>query len=262
MKNLQELVDIYVRPAGISVNSLGNVTASSKETVVPTGERKIVFGGLDALFTFHKESFFPALEAAAAPLLSPQGAAKDADSDGKLSTEIAMAVGRIFVAHAAFMKMYSSYIKYVHTAFFAICGSPSTLLTILSSTSNFESSVARIRQWVSDRPATGGATLSPSSSSAHLASGVAMTIGGIAPASVASDPSTRVLLTTGQRKRIKAYLKRCRMNPRHSQLNLEGYLLLPVQRIPRYRLLVSTPPTSALSRKPDLGMLMMFAFAM
>jgi hypothetical protein len=29
------------------------------------------------------------------------------------------------------------------------------------------------------------------------------------------------------------------MNPRHSQLNMEGYLLLPVQRIPRYRLLVS-----------------------
>jgi len=54
-------------------------------------------------------------------------------------------------------------------------------------------------------------------------------------------------LSTQQRKRIKAYLKRCRMNPRHSQLNLEGYLLLPVQRIPRYRLLLeelvrSTPP--------------------
>lgn len=46
-------------------------------------------------------------------------------------------------------------------------------------------------------------------------------------------------LTSSQRKRIKAYLKRCRVNPRHSQLNLEGYLLLPVQRIPRYRLLVS-----------------------
>jgi ribosomal protein S15P/S13E len=46
-------------------------------------------------------------------------------------------------------------------------------------------------------------------------------------------------LTTSQKKRIKSYLKRCRMNPRHSQLNLEGYLLLPVQRIPRYRLLVS-----------------------
>lgn len=46
-------------------------------------------------------------------------------------------------------------------------------------------------------------------------------------------------LSSSQRKRIKQYLKRCRMNPRHSQLNLEGYLLLPVQRIPRYRLLVS-----------------------
>lgn len=46
-------------------------------------------------------------------------------------------------------------------------------------------------------------------------------------------------LTSGQRKRIKTLLKRCRVNPRHSQLNLEGYLLLPVQRIPRYRLLVS-----------------------
>lgn len=46
-------------------------------------------------------------------------------------------------------------------------------------------------------------------------------------------------LTSGQRKRIKTFLKRCRVNPRHSQLNMEGYLLLPVQRIPRYRLLVS-----------------------
>lgn len=31
------------------------------------------------------------------------------------------------------------------------------------------------------------------------------------------------------------------MSPRHTQLNLEGYLLLPVQRIPRYRLLVRSP---------------------
>lgn len=46
-------------------------------------------------------------------------------------------------------------------------------------------------------------------------------------------------LTSGQRKRIKTFLKRCRVNPRHSQLNMEGYLLLPVQRVPRYRLLVS-----------------------
>jgi hypothetical protein len=30
------------------------------------------------------------------------------------------------------------------------------------------------------------------------------------------------------------------MHPRHSQLNLESYLLLPVQRIPRYKLLLES----------------------
>ncbi|KAL5533671.1 hypothetical protein ACEPAG_131 [Sanghuangporus baumii] len=225
VKNLQELVDIYVRPAAAPVNSIGSVGSSSKETVVPAAERKIVFGGLEALYTFHKESFFPALEAAAGPLLSPQGAAADADSDGKLSSEVAMAVGRTFVAHAAFMKMYSSYIN------------------------NFENSVARIRQWVSDRSGTGtlGSQLTPSSSTVQLAN-VGLTMSALAPNSMTHDSvSGKAQLTSSQRKRLKHYLKRCRVNPRHSQLNLEGYLLLPVQRIPRYRLLLedltrSTPP--------------------
>ena len=52
-------------------------------------------------------------------------------------------------------------------------------------------------------------------------------------------------LTSSQRKRIKSYLKRCRLNPKHSQLNLEGYLLLPIQRIPRYRMLVSLTQSSS-----------------
>jgi hypothetical protein len=34
--------------------------------------------------------------------------------------------------------------------------------------------------------------------------------------------------TSSQRKCINSYLKRCRLNPRHSQLNLEGHLPLPV----------------------------------
>ena len=46
-------------------------------------------------------------------------------------------------------------------------------------------------------------------------------------------------LSASQKKRIKGYLKRCKLNPRHSQLNLEGYLLLPVQRIPRYKMMAS-----------------------
>ena len=112
MRGMQELMDIYVRPAEAPANLIGGVGTSSKETIVPAAERKIVFGGVGALFSFHRESFLPALEAAAAPLLKSSSANADADSDGKLSTDIAMAVGRTFVSHAAFMKMYSSYIKY------------------------------------------------------------------------------------------------------------------------------------------------------
>jgi hypothetical protein len=82
--------------------------------------------------------------------------------------------------------------------------------------------------------------MSPNSSTAQLVglslSMSAATTPGTMPGSGASAESAP--LTSSQKKRIKQYLKRCRMNPRHSQLNLEGYLLLPVQRIPRYRLLV------------------------
>jgi hypothetical protein len=99
-------VDIYVKPASTPVNLLTG--GSSKHTVVPTSERKIVFSGVDALFSFHKESFLPALEAATAPLMNKR---QDADADGQLSLRVAKAVGNMFLKHAAFMKMYSTYIK-------------------------------------------------------------------------------------------------------------------------------------------------------
>lgn len=108
MNGLQELVEIYIKPAATPVNLLSGV-GSSKDTVVPAAERKIVFGGVDALYSFHSDSFLPALEKAAAPLWRPKF--QDSDPDGKISTEVAKAVGDIFVKHAAFMRMYSSYIK-------------------------------------------------------------------------------------------------------------------------------------------------------
>jgi hypothetical protein len=61
---------------------------------------------------------------------------------------------------------------------------------------------------------------------------------GISGSNAANETASGINLTPSQRKRIKQYLKRCRANPRHSQMNMESYLLLPVQRIPRYRLLV------------------------
>lgn len=89
------------------VNLLSGV-GSRQETVVPAPERKVVFGGIDALFSFHNESFLPALEKAAAPLYKLK---QTEDADGTISLDVARAVGDIFVRHAAFMRMYSSYIK-------------------------------------------------------------------------------------------------------------------------------------------------------
>jgi hypothetical protein len=104
-------VDIYIKPAATPVNILGGVGSGGKDTVVPGSERKVVFGGIDALFSFHNDSFLPALEGAAAPLMKTPAEMQDTDQDGQLSLSVAKAVGNIFVTHAAFMRMYSSYIK-------------------------------------------------------------------------------------------------------------------------------------------------------
>ncbi|KAH7883764.1 hypothetical protein F5I97DRAFT_1813713 [Phlebopus sp. FC_14] len=216
VKGLQELVDIYIKPSGATVNLISGV-GSGKETVIPTSERKIVFSGVEALFSFHKESFLPALESAAMPLMKKPPSGEELDPDGQLSVDVTKAVAGIFLKHTAFMRMYSTYIN------------------------NFDNSIQRIKYWTTDRPSTAAGSpgnLSPASNAASTVTSVP---------NVVSDSSV-ANLSSGQRKRIKTFLKRCRMNPRHSQLNMEGYLLLPVQRIPRYRLLLeeltrSTPPT-------------------
>ncbi|KAI0738511.1 hypothetical protein C8Q80DRAFT_1205847 [Daedaleopsis nitida] len=227
VKSLQELVDIYIKPASATVHSL-SLIGQTKDTVVPSQERNIVFGGLEALFVFHQHSFLPALEKVSAPLFGP-----NPDDEGHLSLNVARDVANTFVSHAAYMRIYSTYID------------------------NFANSLQRIKMW----------TLSPSSSSAGPSLITTSGLGNVGPQDQAS-PARSVTLTSSQRKRIKAYLKRCRLNPRHSQLNLEGYLLLPVGRIPRYRLLLeqlahSSPPMYGAADDPidraltEIGLLAM-----
>jgi hypothetical protein len=107
VKGLQELVDIYIVPASQPVNSL----TGGSDTVVPPQERKVVFGGLDSLFSFHKDSFLPALEQAASAVMLPPAELKDWDAGGEMSKIAAKDVASVFVKHAAFMRMYSTYIK-------------------------------------------------------------------------------------------------------------------------------------------------------
>jgi hypothetical protein len=97
VKGLQELVDIYIKPGSMPVNILSGVS-SNKETVVPTSESKIVFGGIEALFSFHSESFLPLLEKAAAPTMQSTEEPQEADADGQrfsCSMNVAKAVGEI-----------------------------------------------------------------------------------------------------------------------------------------------------------------------
>ncbi|KAI0348600.1 hypothetical protein BDW22DRAFT_1320258 [Trametopsis cervina] len=213
VKGMQELVDIYIRPAAAPVNVLSGVG----QAAVPAAERKVVFSGLEALFQMHKESFLPSLERVAAQLMGPPADLDLIDADGQTSLSVARQVAHTFVSHAAFMKMYSTYIN------------------------NFDNSVQRLKAWVADKPGVPGNSLSPSSSTAQLA-GIGLSLSAAStPGSIpgAGNSNNDVApLSSSQKKRIKQYLKRCRMHPRHSQLNLEGYLLLPVQRIPRYRLLL------------------------
>ena len=121
--------------------------------------------------------------------------------------------------------------------------------------SNFDSSVQRVKYWTSDRntpaPTSAGPALTNTPSTSQLAGlGLGMALASTPNALAAGDAAATGIpnLTTGQRRRIKAYLKRCRLNPRHTQLNLEGYLLLPVQRVPRYKLLVRISPPAVIER--------------
>ncbi|KAG8824856.1 hypothetical protein FRC19_000967 [Serendipita sp. 401] len=198
VKLLTELVEIYVKPASVPATGIANV--SSKETVVPATERKVVFNGLESLLSFHKDSFLPSLEQASQTLDASD------DGDGRASAQAANKVAQVFVSHAAFMRMYSTYIN------------------------NFDNAMRRTKQWTDKSVAA-----------AVVTSSAASTTGANAEANAQSN------LTPTQKKRIKQYMKKCRAHPKHSQMNMEAYLLLPVQRIPRYRLLFeelvrATPP--------------------
>ncbi|KAG8737992.1 hypothetical protein FRC10_007432 [Ceratobasidium sp. 414] len=214
VKGLQELVDIYVKPSSEPAPGL-NV---GKETTIPAQERKIVFTGVDALLQFHSQSFLPSLITAAMALQSGVE-----DTNGQISTMAAHSVANVFVTHAAFMKMYFTYIN------------------------NFDNAIQRLQFWSAppSTPGTPGGATPATAASATVGMGISMVAMGVT--GIAPDQPHAATLNASQRKRIKQFLKRCRLHPRHSQLNLEGYLLLPIQRIPRYKMLLDnlvtcTPP--------------------
>lgn len=60
VKQLQELVDIYVKPSAACVRTFLGVT--SREEIDPFVERGFVFNGIESLLVFHKDTFLPDIE--------------------------------------------------------------------------------------------------------------------------------------------------------------------------------------------------------
>ncbi|KAE8200802.1 hypothetical protein CF336_g518 [Tilletia laevis] len=135
---------------------------------------------------------------------------KGAEQDPDVTARVAEDVAEVFTRHAAFLR---AYVPYVNGA---------------------EDAQSRIMTW---RTGSGNNSHHSSRTNSPFFKPFAN-----------SPDATGTELSTSQRKKAGAFLKRCREHPKHSQLSLESYLLLPVQRIPRYRLLLeqlrkSTPPT-------------------
>ena len=105
VSQLQELIDIYVKPAAEPTTTKFG-TNFNKETVIPAGERRIVFNGLESLYQFHKDAFLPALERAIASLRENTD-----DPAGEVSGNVASQIAMVFVSQAAFMRLYQTYIK-------------------------------------------------------------------------------------------------------------------------------------------------------
>ena len=53
-----------------------------------------------------------------------------------------------------------------------------------------------------------------------------------------SQSSSRIHITKASLKRFASFLKLAKTHPHHTQLNLQSFLILPVQRLPRYKLLL------------------------
>lgn len=78
-----------------------------------------------------------------------------------------------------------------------------------------------------------------------------------APTPPLSGPAAQkgsLTLNLNQRRRIRHLLKTAKKDPRHTQMSLQSYLLMPIQRIPRYKLLLEALlECTPLADCPDQG---------
>ncbi|KAI1318827.1 hypothetical protein EDD11_005673 [Mortierella claussenii] len=226
VEGLKGLVEIYLTPA---------------LQVMPPGDHKAVFSNAQAIYTFHANHFLPELEKAYHLAFM---------DDAKLAAQQQRQPHSSLISPASPIPSSSL--------------APSSTFSLSALTVSQNSSITQQQEegvqvetvtseTVVSNDSTPGCVTITTESVPTLSSQVEDRIGRVFAEHVPYmkmysfyinnyDNALRVLQTqltqAKYKKKMKEFLRRCAKHPNHTQLALQGYLLLPVQRIPRYKLLL------------------------
>jgi Leucine-rich repeat (LRR) protein len=217
---LQEIVateETYIRGlqelVDIYVVPSSAIESSSGQSVVSPSDRRKVFANVEAIFHFHQSAFLPALREVTKSIID---VSEDELERQRADPEAYNAMSASITEQVAgVFSKHAAYLR-MYSAY----------------VNNVDAAQKRVGQW------------KVKTSENNTPHGIAA-----AAATITAEGSSSPNLSPKERKRIKVYLQKAKMDPRHSQLSLETYLHLPVQRIPRYRLLFEDLNRSCPSRR-------------
>ncbi|KAI8920077.1 hypothetical protein DFJ77DRAFT_225932, partial [Powellomyces hirtus] len=181
------------------------MTRLYKEQWLSNRDLDIIFGNITSILMIHNDHILPDLIKKARAPSQP--------------------VGSLFVAIAPYMKMYSQYYNNfdASSSYIAQLESSSGSSSFSSSSSAFFSSSSGNMNNTLTRTSTSSTNTSTSSSSSISSS---------------APPLPVLSLKKPIAKKIRNFLKQARDHPQHTQISLQAFLILPVQRLPRYKLLL------------------------
>ncbi|KAI8806077.1 hypothetical protein BJ742DRAFT_375698 [Cladochytrium replicatum] len=199
------------------------VEKGSADVGIPPQDGHLLFSNLRAIQTFHSRHFLMELEEA----ISKEG----------------QPIGAVFVRYAPFLKMYSEYYNNFDTANTYVAQ-----IDALASTSATDS------LGVGSSPGVPVAASVLSSASIASAGGPrdSMNVGVSGPAT-----ATQAVMRNGRgaARKFRNYMRKVKKDARHaSQINLQSFLILPVQRLPRYKLLIDELAGATAPSHPDAAM--------
>ncbi|KAF8949354.1 hypothetical protein BGZ47_005577 [Haplosporangium gracile] len=240
VEGLKGLVEIYLTPA---------------LQIMPPGDHKAVFSNAQAIYTFHANHFLPELEKAF-KISQSEAAAASAQQSNKdnLAMQMMSPVSPFPTSSSQFLSAPSTPSSAASSSAALVLDSGSKQTSDISAISSQQQgeTTNRDSQALSELSTTAPTTPASVATTA-IKVAVEDRIGRAFAEHVAYmkmysfyinnfDNALRVLQTqltqAKHKKKMKEFLRRCAKHPNHTQLALQGYLLLPVQRIPRYKLLL------------------------